>query len=78
MYHNQANIISDDQKELLLQKRLVHLGKGRAPIAYDVLSIDVGITPSSQGVPGALKHATPVKPVSRSEAVKVLLPEWNT
>ncbi len=48
-----------------LQKQLVKLGSGRPPIAYDALSLDIGINPSAQGVPGALQHATPVKPVSR-------------
>ena len=47
------------------QKQLVKLGSSRPPIAYDALSLDTGITPSAQGVPGALEHATPVKPVSR-------------
>ena len=47
-----------------MQAQLVNL-KGRQPFAYDVLSIDVGITPSGDGIPGALEHATPVKPVSR-------------
>ena len=47
---------------VLLQKQEVYL-EGRPPIGYDVLSLDVGITPSAQGVPGALQHATPVKPV---------------
>lgn len=46
------------------QAQQVHL-KDREPVAYDVLSIDVGITPSGQGIPGALEHTTPVKPVSR-------------
>lgn len=48
-----------------IQKQLVKLGSSRPPIAYDALSLDTGITPSAQGVPGALDHATPVKPVSR-------------
>lgn len=47
-----------------LQAQVVLL-KNRQPFAYDVLSIDVGITPSDEGIPGALQHATPVKPVSR-------------
>ena len=38
--------------------------EGRPALGYDVLSLDVGITPSGQGVPGALEHTTPVKPVS--------------
>jgi selenide,water dikinase len=41
------------------------VGGSRPPVPYDALSLDVGITPSAQGVPGALEHATPVKPVSR-------------
>ena len=41
--------------------------EARPPVPYDALSLDVGITPSAQGVPGALQHATPVKPVSRRE-----------
>ena len=51
------------------QKQLVKLGSGRPPVAYDALSLDIGITPSAQGVPGALQHATPVKPVSRCACV---------
>lgn len=51
-------------RHLSLQKQEVHL-EGRPPIGYDVLSLDTGITPSAQGVPGALEHATPVKPVHK-------------
>jgi selenide, water dikinase len=39
--------------------------KGRPPFAYDVLSVNVGITPAATAVPGALDFATPVKPISR-------------
>ncbi|GLI63705.1 hypothetical protein VaNZ11_006754 [Volvox africanus] len=35
------------------------------PVPYDVLSIDIGITPGSAVVPGADEHATPVKPIDR-------------
>ena len=38
---------------------------GRESISYDALSIDVGITPSGQGIKGSLEFSTPVKPVSR-------------
>lgn len=48
----------------LSQANLVHL-EGRQPIRYDVLSINVGISPSGQGVPGSLEFSTPVKPVSK-------------
>jgi selenide,water dikinase len=37
---------------------------GRAPLTYDVLSIDVGITPKLAGIPGATEHGIAVKPVS--------------
>lgn len=37
---------------------------GRAPLAYDLLSIDVGITPRLDDIAGARAHAIAVKPVS--------------
>ena len=48
----------------VLQAQLVSFD-ARPPMRYDVLSIDVGITPSTLGVPGVTEHAIPVKPVSR-------------
>lgn len=35
------------------------------PIAFDLLSIDVGSTPSVAAVPGAAEYAIPVKPISQ-------------
>ena len=35
----------------------------RPPIAFDVLSVDIGITPS-KAIPGSSSVATPVKPIS--------------
>ena len=35
----------------------------RPPVAYDVLSINIGSTPGMQQVPGVADHAIPVKPV---------------
>jgi len=43
--------------------RRVHIA-GRAPLGYDLVSIDVGITPSLDGIAGAAEHALAVKPVS--------------
>ena len=37
---------------------------GRPPLAYDLLSIDVGIAPRLQGIEGAAEHGLAVKPVS--------------
>jgi selenide, water dikinase len=35
------------------------------PIAYDILSIDIGSTPGGGEVPGVAEHAIPVKPIDR-------------
>lgn len=37
--------------------------RDRPPIAFDVLSVDIGITPS-KAIPGSSDVATPVKPIS--------------
>ena len=39
------------------------LCRDRPPVAYDVLSIDIGVTPALR-IPGAADHAVPVKPIS--------------
>jgi selenide,water dikinase len=39
--------------------------EGRPPLAYDLLSIDVGATPALEAIPGAAEHALPVKPIGR-------------
>jgi len=38
---------------------------GREPIAYDLLSINIGATPELTAVPGAAEHAIPVKPINQ-------------
>lgn len=38
---------------------------GRAPIAYDVLSVDIGITSAMPDLPGFADHAVPAKPLGR-------------
>jgi selenide,water dikinase len=44
--------------------------EGRPPLAYDLASIDVGITPDAGGIEGA-EHALAVKPIS------ALTPKWH-
>jgi selenide, water dikinase len=41
------------------------LVQGRPPLAYDLLSLDVGATPALAAIPGAAEHALPVKPIGR-------------
>lgn len=50
--------------------RRVHI-EGRPPIGYDLLSIDVGITPLLDGIEGAGQHALAVKPISD------FMPKWR-
>lgn len=38
---------------------------GGARLGYDLISIDIGSTPATAGVPGVETHALPVKPVDR-------------
>lgn len=45
--------------------------EGRAPLAYDLMSIDVGITPLLDGIEGAAEHALAVKPIS------TFMPRWR-
>jgi selenide,water dikinase len=37
--------------------------RDRPPVPYDILSINIGSTPNTGGVPGAAEHAIPVKPI---------------
>lgn len=37
----------------------------RPPVPYDVLSLDVGSTPSATDLPGVAQHAIPVKPIDQ-------------
>ena len=56
LIHAAASGIDRANKRLLLV--------GRPPLAYDILSINVGITPDLSAIAGALEHAVPVKPIA--------------
>ena len=45
--------------------------RGQPPLTYDMLSIDVGITPQLDGIEGATQYALAVKPVS------LFAPKWQ-
>lgn len=57
-----ARFYHDEVLGLDLSNRRI-LCRHRPPVPFDVLSIDVGSTPSTHGVPGAWEHTTPVKPI---------------
>jgi selenide,water dikinase len=57
-----ARVILGAAEELDLKQRLVHV-PGRPPIAFDLCSVDIGITSDMPGLPGFADHAVPAKPL---------------
>jgi selenide,water dikinase len=68
-----ARLYQGEAIGLDLENRRV-LCRNRPPVAYDLLSIDIGSTPNVGDVPGAARHAIPVKPIdgflNRFEALR--------
>jgi selenide,water dikinase len=66
LYHDEAVGLD------LAGKRVIC--RGRPPVPYDLLSINIGSTPSARQIPGVAEHAIPVKPIDgfmeRFEAVR--------
>ncbi len=56
LIHGSATGIDRKQRRILLE--------GRPPLAFDILSIDAGITPALATIKGAAKHGIAVKPIS--------------
>ncbi|TAJ34614.1 MAG: selenide, water dikinase SelD [Reyranella sp.] len=56
LIHAEAVGIDSANRQVLL--------KNRPPVSYDIVSIDVGSSPSVETIPGAAEHATPVKPIA--------------
>ncbi len=67
----QAKMILDRAIALDLQNNRV-ICANRPPVAFDLLSIDIGSTPTIAPIPGAAEFATPVKPISK------FLSQWDT
>lgn len=57
-----ARLYDDEVTGLDPERRLVFC-RGRPPVPYDVLSINIGSTPRVADVPGAAEHAVAVKPI---------------
>jgi selenide,water dikinase len=58
-----ARLLHDSAVGLNLRGRAV-LCRDHPPVAYDLLSLDIGSTPDVS-VPGAAEHVVPVKPINR-------------
>ncbi len=57
LYHDAAVALDLAGRRLYCERRPF--------VPYDVISIDIGSTPSTDAVPGAAEHTVPVKPISR-------------
>ena len=57
LIHDEAIGLDRDRREVLC--------RAHPPIRYDVVSLDIGITPRHDGIPGAAEHTVPVKPIDR-------------
>lgn len=62
--YSSARLIHAEASGIDLASRQVKFAS-RPPVSYDVLSIDIGITPGRSSVPGAAALATPVKPIDK-------------
>ncbi|WP_170329404.1 selenide, water dikinase SelD [Ruegeria arenilitoris] len=57
-----ARVILGPVEGIDIDQRLVHV-PGRPPVAYDVASVNVGITSDMPALPGFADHAVPAKPL---------------
>ena len=56
LYHDEAILLDLESKQVVC--------KGRPAVPYDVLSVNIGSTPSFNGISGAEEFTTPVKPIN--------------
>ena len=59
-----ARLVIGPAEGIDLEKRVIHV-PGRPDIAFDVASIDIGITSAMPDLPGFAEHAVPAKPLGR-------------
>ncbi|MEX2467440.1 MAG: selenide, water dikinase SelD [Gemmatimonadota bacterium] len=57
-----ARLYHDEVTSIDLEGRRLHC-RNRPPVGFDVLSLNVGAIPRTEGVPGAREHALGIKPV---------------
>src|SRR5258706_12358823 len=57
-----ARLYQDEVIDLDLDGRRV-ICRSRPPVPYDLLSLNIGSTPNTAGMPGASEHAIAVKPI---------------
>ncbi len=57
-----ARLYQSEVTGIDLGKKNVHCAN-RPPVSYDLLSINIGSTPNTRGIPGAAETAIPVKPI---------------
>ncbi|SFM82351.1 selenide, water dikinase [Thioclava dalianensis] len=62
--HAGARLVLGEVRGIDRASRQIHV-PGRAPIAYDVASLDIGITSEMPDLPGFAAHVTPAKPLER-------------
>lgn len=62
-----ARVVLGAAEHIDTASQLVHV-PGRPPIAYDVASIDIGITSAMPDLPGFADHGIPAKPLGRFAA----------
>jgi selenide,water dikinase len=65
-----ARLYHSEVQRIDTEKQLIHT-EGRPPVAYDLLSINIGSRPESVTVPGAMQHALIAKPID------IFLQRWQ-
>jgi selenide, water dikinase len=59
-----ARLYHDEAIGLDLDAQSIHC-RGRPPVKYDIVSMNIGSTPQTSGVPGADGNVVPVKPINQ-------------
>lgn len=66
-----ARVILDSVTGIDRTAQEVHFASGRAPLGYDLASVDIGITSDLNDLPGFAAHTVPAKPLG------AFLEAWN-